>query len=175
MEDSRNTTRSLQSSLLESAKHLKNQKNASYLKRQDWLARPANFYLKGQIDQGTVLSGCFSCCASIFFFVFVVTQLVGWLTPSFNETISIHYLSRKSKEIYDIPISSFLPTFAVCDNATSVLSSHHYESCNNLTNWDISFRQENFEDGGFTLIDAVHCAEVIQNIPDISLEEKAKF
>jgi len=72
---------------------LKNTKSVSYLKRQDWLARPVNFYYKGQIDQGTILSGCSSCCASIFFFVFVVGQLLGWLNPSYNESIAVHYLT----------------------------------------------------------------------------------
>ena len=46
-------------------------KNLPYLKQKDWLAQPINFFYQGASAQGTLLGGCFSCCATIFFFMFV--------------------------------------------------------------------------------------------------------
>jgi len=43
-----------------------------FLKGQDWLAKPISFYYRGQVDQGTVLGGCLSCCAWLFFFFFTL-------------------------------------------------------------------------------------------------------
>jgi hypothetical protein len=122
-------------------KQLKLKSQAPFLKRQDWLAQPINFYFRGYTKQGTLLGGCFSCCASIFFFVFIVVQLWSWMfQPSFNESLSIHYLPKVSNYVYDIPINRFLPTFAICDSFKDAFVEYDFESCNNSTNWDIWFQ-----------------------------------
>ena len=75
--------------------------------------------------------------------MFVIAQLIGWFyIPSYNESNAVHYLTLDSKQSYDIPLSSFLPTFAICDQLTQVWTHPHYESCNNRTNWNIQFMQE---------------------------------
>ena len=60
------------------------------------------------------MGGCISLIVSLLTFVFIAVQLYAFcFSPSYNQTLSTGYLSNKSDEVYNKPLTSFLPTFAV--------------------------------------------------------------
>ena len=110
------TTKTLTKKSLADLKSMKNG-HSSYFQSKDWLAQPINFFYQGSTTQGTLLGGCLSCCASVFFFMFVCVQLYAWaFEPDYNEQYMFHYIDSDATEMYEIPTQKFLPTVAICDD-----------------------------------------------------------
>jgi len=51
---------------------------AGFFKRQDQLGSTVNLHHKGESGFGTILGGCLSMLATLFFTLFIFVQLYGW-------------------------------------------------------------------------------------------------
>ena len=132
------------------------------------MAQPINFFYRGATAQGTFVGGCISCCASIFFAIFVIIQLSAWLFyPDFNELMSVKYLDKGSAVLYEIPIESFLPTITICDDYKKAIEYGDSSICNDPDHWSIHFLQFN-DDGSYNLHDAISCIDLIDSMTGLT-------
>ena len=93
--------------------------------------------------------------------------------PNYNELEEISYLGRKSNETYDIPFSSFLPTFIIIDNGQCVDDIYGDDTTfNSKELWTWEYNQESLDDDTYTSITAVNCHDMIEQWTDISEDEK---
>ena len=93
--------------------------------------------------------------------------------PNYNELEEISYLNRKSPEVYDIPFSTFLPTFIIIDNGQCVDDFWNSDDLtfNNNEYWKWQYEQYN-DDNTTKNITVVNCYDMIQKWTDISDQEK---
>ena len=95
-----------------------------------------SLYYRGEAGFGTYLGGILSLIATMFFTMFIGMQLYSWMfQPSYNQSISVSYLNKQEKTIYDIPMTSFLPTVRVARLDENFMSFDY----NNRTDWDIYY------------------------------------
>ena len=92
-------------------------KLVNFFRNQDQLGSSVSLNYKGSAQYGTIVGGCLSLCTTIFFVAFIGIQMYTWLfKPNYNEAISVGYLPRKNPTAYEVPVTQFLPTFAVVSN-----------------------------------------------------------
>jgi len=82
-----------------------------FFKNNDQLGSGVSLNYRGESGFGTILGGLLSLIVTVFFTMFIGLQMYSWtFTPSYNQSYSVSYLNRKDKNVYDIPIKSFMPT-----------------------------------------------------------------
>ena len=112
---------------------------SGFLKGQDGLGSGVTLNYRGSAQFGTMLGGCVSLIAGMFFASFVIVQLFTWIfDPNYNQQVAVSYLGR-GDDAYDIPTSSFLPTFAICDNFNEEGVTADTYTFNDPTLWDSKF------------------------------------
>jgi len=91
---------------------------------------------RGEAGFGTILGGILSLVATVFFTMFIGMQMYSWMfQPSFNQSFGVSYLNKREKTVYDIPMSSFMPTVGIArldDNYEPI-------DFNNRTDWFILY------------------------------------
>lgn len=119
---------------------------------------------RGSSAEGTLLGGCFSLIATIFFGLFIGLQLFSWMTfDSYESTDSINYLSREANQTYEVPTTNYLPAFAIFDNARDL--NLRDATINNSDNWSWTFVQS--LGNRQKKIDAVNCVDLVKSWTDI--------
>ena len=109
---------------------------SNFLKGQDGLGSGVALNYRGSAQFGTMLGGCVSLVTGLFFATFVICQLFTWIfDPNYDQQVAVSYLDRKA-DAYDIPITSFLPTFAVCDNYNVPGATDETYTYNDPTLWN---------------------------------------
>ena len=127
---------------------------------------------RGSTQFGTIIGGCFSLALTIFFALFIGMQLFAWLfQPSYNDSFSVGYLSREAYTTYDIPVSQFLPTFAIVSNYYTGVSPADWV-VNDNTTFTWYFDQQISSDILLPPIAAVSCVELISNMQDLEEQER---
>ena len=112
---------------------------SNFLKGHDALGSGVALNYRGSAQFGTMLGGCVSLITGIFFGVFIICQVFTWIfDPNYNQQISVSYLERFA-DAYDIPITSFLPTVAICDNFKKPNVTREEYTYNDPTLWEIKF------------------------------------
>ena len=54
-----------------------------------------------------------------FAFFFIVLQLYGlFFEPQYNEIVASNYMSKKTAEVYTLPVTTFLPSFVIAAVST---------------------------------------------------------
>ena len=133
---------------------------SNFLKGQDGLGSGVALNYRGSAQFGTMLGGCVSLFASMFFGVFVIVQLFTWIfDPNYDQQVALSYLGGGA-DAYDIPTSTFLPTFSICDNFNESGATEETYTFNDSTLWDAKFYQAD-EDGNLSPIEAVNCKTLI--------------
>ena len=150
-------------------------RSQAFLKSQDWLAQPVNFYYRGQQKEGTFIGGCCSVWFSILFFIFVFMQLVTWsFSPSFNEFLSERYIDRRNeKVVFNIDPKIFLPTIIVCNSFKETYFDNEF-NCNDKRYWEIGFQQQTPEEG-FKDVGSILCKDLINSWTDLSVEQREQI
>ena len=114
----------------------------SWLKKQDILSTPIHLNFKGSSIQGTSIGGCCSLLIKSILGLIVLSQLYAFFfQPSYNESLSVHYLNRESNITYDVPVTSLLQSFSICNSAKDIVQDHDLSSCNDLNYWKVAFYQ----------------------------------
>ena len=128
---------------------------------------------RGEARYGTICGGVISLITFFFFAIFVLLQLYTWMfKPNFNQLEEVSYISRKHREVYDIPFSTFLPTFILIDNGQCVEKFWGNDTTYNSNDlWKFEYNQED-SNGVRNKIPAVNCYDMIQKWTDISENEK---
>ena len=86
----------------------------SFFKNNDQLGSGVSLNYRGESGFGTILGGLLSLIVTVFFTMFIGLQIYSWMfKASYNQSYSVSYLNRKDKNVYDIPITSFMPTVTV--------------------------------------------------------------
>ena len=112
---------------------------STFLKGQDGLGSGVALNYRGSAQFGTMLGGCVSLITGMFFGIFVIFQMFTFFfDPNYNQQAGISYLGRDG-DAYDIPITSFLPTFAICDNYNEPGVTDETYTFNNPDLWDAKF------------------------------------
>ena len=86
----------------------------SFFKNNDKLGSGVSLNYRGDSGFGTILGGILSLIGTLFFTMFIGIQLYTWMfKPSYSQSFGVKYLNKQEKTVYDIPMTSFLPTMAV--------------------------------------------------------------
>ena len=109
---------------------------SDFLKGQDGLGSGVTLNYRGSAQFGTMLGGFVSLHTGMFFAIFVIFQMFTWIfDPNYNQQVAVSYLAR-GDDAYVIPISSFLPTFAICDNYNAPGVTEETRTFNDPTLWN---------------------------------------
>mmetsp|Transcript_32533 Transcript_32533/g.40315 ORF Transcript_32533/g.40315 Transcript_32533/m.40315 type:complete len:145 (+) Transcript_32533:3-437(+) len=137
-----------------------------FLRGQDALGSNVMLNYKGEGGYGTILGGCMSIIVNTFSFFFIIMQLYAWFfKPSFNKTAATNYLSRKTSELYTIPLTSFLPTFGIISFGEDGKTTTNDAS---LVKWGWKF--EGIED--HDEIESILCKDLVNSWTQLSTGER---
>ena len=124
-------------------------KCTSFFKNNDQLGSGVSLNYRGDSGFGTILGGTLSLIATLFFTMFIGIQLYSWMfQPSYNQSFGVEYLNKREKTVYEIPMTSFLPTVGVAR------LDENYEpfDFNNRTDWFIEYTLVNYADDSYEKI-----------------------
>ena len=89
--------------------------------------------------------------------------------------MSVDYFDKTNTVSYDVPVTSFLPTIAVCDSFWDTIVERKTDGCNNVDYWDVYFVQQGAVEAYWEYIPAVNCEDLIESWEDVSYEKKNSF